>query len=98
MSKMIGGLSQVESKVLTSDDKMLRASESIREMEKNMNTGLMWMTEAIHERCRETDRVDEENKKLLEQNKQLKDLMGWFFLLNLIVCLIGIGTSWYICS
>ena len=95
MSNMIGGLREVER---SSNDKMEKASQSIREMEKHMNTGLMWMTEAIKDRCEETDKVEEENKKLREQMIQNKEMMGRIWIATLIVWVFSVGTSMYVCS
>lgn len=95
MSNMIGGLTEVKR---SSNDKMEKATVSVREMEKHMNTALLWMAEAIKDRCEETDKVEEENKKLREQMIQLRDMMGWIWLASLIVWITGVGTSWYVCS
>lgn len=95
MSNMIGGLTQAK---MSSNDKMEKATVSVREMEKHMNTALLWMAEAIKDRCGETDKVEEENKKLREQMIQLRDMMGWIWLASLIVWITGVGTSWYVCS
>jgi ABC-type bacteriocin/lantibiotic exporter with double-glycine peptidase domain len=92
---MIGGLTQAK---MSSNDKMEKATVSVREMEKHMNTALLWMAEAIKDRCQETDKVEEENKKLREEMIENRDMMGWIWLASLIVCVFGVGTSMYVCS
>lgn len=82
----------------TSNDKLEKATVSVREMEKHMNTALLWMTEAIRDRCEESERVEKENELLREQNKQLKNLMELMWLLNLGLYVVGVGAGWYVCS
>jgi ABC-type bacteriocin/lantibiotic exporter with double-glycine peptidase domain len=95
MSNMIGGLTQAK---MSSNDKMEKATVSAREMEKHMTTALMWMAEAITDRCKETDKVEEENKKLREQMIQNKEMMGRIWIATLIVWVFSLGTSMYVCS
>lgn len=95
MSNMIGGLTEVKR---SSNDKMEKATVSVREMEKHMNTALMWMAEAIKDRCEETDKVEKENELLRKRTEKVNDLMGWIWLMNLILFVTSVGTSWYVCS
>jgi uncharacterized ion transporter superfamily protein YfcC len=93
MSNMIGGLREVDKR--SSNDKMEKATQSIREMEKHMNTGLMWVAEAIKDRCEETDKVEEENKLLRKQIQESDGLVLLLFVLNILAFLLGIATDRY---
>lgn len=92
MSNIIGGLRE------ESNSKMNRAADHAKQMEKHMTTTLQLMAEAITDRCKETDEVEEENKKLREQMIQNKEMMGRIWIASLIVWVFSLGTSMYVCS
>ena len=86
---MIGGLRE------SSNDKMEKATKSAIEMEKHMNTALLWMAEAIKDRCKETDKVEEENKKLRKRLQDEEDLRPLILILYILTFLLGIATDRY---
>jgi hypothetical protein len=89
MSNVIGGLRE------ESNSKMNRAADHAKQMEKHMNTTLQLMAEAITDRCKETDKVEEENKLLRKQIQEADGLVPLLFVLNILAFLLGIAIDRY---
>lgn len=79
----------------SSNTKMEKATKSAMEMEKHMNTALLWMADAIKDRCEETDKVEEENKKLRKRLQDEEDLRPLILILYILTFLLGIATDRY---
>lgn len=43
---------------------------------------------------KKADKIEDENKMLRKRNKELNDVMGFMWILNLVFYIIGVGVGW----